>query len=90
MCLISLKQSLYICGVLFVNPFIVRLILIITKINITILKLSPSRCYFKYYCIVIVKDKDCQIITTVKCHGFMKFLPVFMGDYEIKYTKQIT
>ena len=20
-----------------------------------------------------------------KCHGFMKFLPVFMGDYEIKY-----
>ncbi len=26
-----------------------------------------------------------------KCHGFMKFLPVFLGDYEIKYfTKQIT
>jgi hypothetical protein len=28
---------------------------------------------------------------TGKCHWFMKFLPVFMGDYEIKYfTKLIT
>ena len=28
---------------------------------------------------------------TFKCHRFMKFLPVFMGDYEIKYfTKLIT
>jgi hypothetical protein len=27
----------------------------------------------------------------VKCHGFMKILPAFLGDYEIKYfTKQIT
>ena len=32
-----------------------------------------------------------QSYKTKKCHRFMKFLPVFMGDYEIKYfTKLIT
>jgi hypothetical protein len=27
---------------------------------------------------------------TVKCHWFMKFLPVFMGDCEIKYFTKLT
>ena len=27
---------------------------------------------------------------TRKCHGFMKFLPVFLGDYEIKYFTKLT
>ena len=70
----------------------------------TVLSLTQMQRQFFFFLLLIVNNVKQNIQCNrfhagfffdageaVKCHRFMKFLPVFMGDYEIKYfTKLIT
>jgi len=60
----------------------IQICLLVWYRNLTELNMSVSLLYdVTLLSIYFVTGAICNL----KCHWFVKFLPLFMGDYEIKY-----